>query len=158
MEIKKLTVFIKAGYHINTTESGKTHTFYVSKRLDLDPYEYALYQLPSDHNYNPNGYMVAVPSMMEGIIPYKQVWKIEARPETLSRVIRLYATYAYKSVIWFILSRVKRSQIEREKLMRLSGLMDKSETLYFKYSPHKVKLLLALRNKESQLRDPTFFI
>ena len=159
MKIKRLSVFIKSGYHVDTANSNRTHTFYVSKRLDFEPYEFALYQLPADHPDNPNGWMVSVPIMTEGIIPYKQVWKIETIPTHTSRLFKLYMRFIFKSALWFILSRVKRSRIERERLKQLCGLLDKRDTLLYKYSPHTElsKIKDSITHNRGDITDDIFF-
>jgi len=159
MKAKKIKVFIKLGYHVDSTESGKYHEYWIDTFSGKDPYAYALFKLKDTDEENPGGYMVAIPAMMDSIV-YEKAWDIIDTPVSLTHIVRLYLSLFVRTVAWKFITVFMKMRVEREKLMRLSGLMDRKDTLYHKWSPEEAKIKLYTLKKErksSDLYDEMFF-
>lgn len=141
---QKKRVFIKSGYHVNSSEDNQYLSLWVesddemSIPPDIYPYEYALYQLPKSHEDNPSGYMISIPAMMD-TIPYVRVWKIVQNPALSNKKIGLYINLWFRKLAWAIVSLFMGDRVGKEKLMRLSGLMNKEDTLYYKWHPDEIR-------------------
>jgi len=160
MKIKKLKVFIPSGFHVDSVESGKYHTLYVADSKYIDnSYDLALYQLTEDHLYNPSGYMIAIPSMVEDTISYLRSWKIvdSYTQQSFSRLIKLYTQLFTKSILWYFISKLYKVRIERERLMRIANLIENQKTLESRFSPNKVKYLLGIKENPKDIYDEIFF-
>jgi hypothetical protein len=164
MKPKRLEVYIKKGYHVDTKEGGKTHAFWVkSMDSNINPYEYALYKLSKTDEDNPSGYTVSIPAMMEqSQTPYVKAWKIVCAPPSVKVSILLKAKLLGRTIAWFFILLFMKKRIEKEKLMRLSSIIEKENTLYYKWSPEQFKYnvnlgyIYELRSKETDL-DEVFF-
>jgi hypothetical protein len=160
MKIKKLKVFIPNGFHVDSAESGKYHTLYVADSKHIDnSYDLALYQLTEDHLYNPSGYMIAIPSMVEDTVSYLRSWKIvdSYTQQSFSRLIKLYTRLFTKSILWYFISKLYKVRIERERLMLLANLIETEKTLESRFSPNKVKSLLGIKDNSKDIYDEIFF-
>lgn len=160
---QKKRVFIKSGYHVNSSEDNQYINLWVesddemSIPPDIYPYEYALYQLPKSHEDNPSGYMISIPAMMDNI-PYAKVWKIVLSPELSNKKLKLYIKLWFRKLVWLFISFFMEDRISKEKLMRLSGLMNKEDTLYYKWHPDGIrnKIYYFNSNKISNLGEDFF--
>jgi hypothetical protein len=160
MKIKKLKVFITSGFHVDSAESGKYHTLYVADgKYITNSYDLALYQLTADHAYNPNGYMIAIPSMIEETVSYVRSWKIveSYTKQSAFRLISLYTQLAFKSIQWFFVCKLYKKRIQRERLMCLASLLEEQNTLEYRFSPNKVKCLLGIKENTNDIYDEIFF-
>jgi hypothetical protein len=160
MKIKKLKVFIESGFHVDSAESGKYHTLYVADSKYIDnSYDLTLYKLHKDNVTNPDGYMIAIPSMIEGVVLYSNSWKIvdSYTQQSFLRLIRLYTKLFTKSILWYFISKLYKVRIKRERLMLLANLIENQKTLESRFSPNKVKSLLGIKDNSKDIYDEIFF-
>jgi hypothetical protein len=166
MKPKKIKVYIKTGYHVESKESGKYQEYWVANcDKNMNPYEFALYKLSDSDDENPGGYMVAIPAMMENI-GYKKCYKIIEPPTFYHHSGSLYQSFRFKLgliiryIVWFFIDIFMSKRVERERLMKLAQLMEKKETLFYKWSPEQYKLRLYIKDntqKSTDLYDEMFF-
>lgn len=162
MKTKKMKVYIKDGYHVDSRESGKYQEYWVTNcDKNMNPYEFALYKLSDSDSENPGGYMVGIPAMMENI-EYKRCYKILESPRTnmsLNYRIKFEFNLALRYVTWFFIIIFMKSRLERERLMKNAQLLDKEETLFYKWNPDQFKSRFVRdeSNKATDLYDEMFF-
>lgn len=159
MRPQKIKVFINSGYHVESSQSNKYHTFWIQKYDNKsNPYSFALYRLGKHDPENPNGYMVSIPAMMHDIA-YSKCWKIVDAPRySYYSEIKFSCRLATRKLIWFFIVLFMKKRLEREKLMRLSGIIQKEDTLYHKWSPEQLTSTRYTQdNKSTDLYDEMFF-
>jgi hypothetical protein len=163
MKTKKIKVYIKKGYHVDSNESGKYQEYWITNcDKNMNPYEFALYKLPNSDDENPGGYMVAIPAMMENI-ECKKCYKIVEPPKfskTFYHKIKIELGLTLRYIVWFFINMFMTKRVERERLMKLAQLMKKKETLFYKWSPEQYKLRLYIKDntqKSTDLYDEMFF-
>ena len=159
MRPQKIKVFINSGYHVETSQSNRYHTFWIQKYdKNTNPYSFALYRLSKHDPENPNGYMVSIPAMMDNVA-YSKCWKIvDAPTKSYLSDLKFQCNLLFRKVAWFFITLFMKKRVEKEKLMRLSGLIEKQDTLHYKWSPEELKVAYYVQyNNGTDLYDEMFF-